>query len=260
MKKIRFLTAALCAVILMFSFSISAFAFADPDEDEAPAVEEVTAPVEEAEPVEEEPAGETTGGLDWEGLDPADLKPLTPAGTGTVVGNVTSSDGKEFYTITTADESVFYLVIDRQRETENVYFLNVVTVSDLLSLAESNGESVAITPTPLVEPDPQATPAPETEPEPQPEAKGNNNMGTLLLALAVVVIGGAAGWYFKIYKPKQEQAAEVEDDYIDEAGPDYGGEDYDTGDYESSDYDSGDYDGEDGDDGPPWDEDGEADE
>lgn len=249
MKKLRYLTAALCAVVLMFSFSISAFAFADPDENEAPAVEEVTA-TEEA-----EPTGETTGGLDWEGLDPAELQPLTPAGTGTVVDNVTSSDGKEFYTITTADESVFYLVIDRQRETENVYFLNVVTVSDLLSLAESNGESAAITPTPLVEPEPQATPAPETEPESRPETKGDSNMGTLLLALAVVVIGGAAGWYFKIYKPKQEQAAEVEDDYIDEAGPDYGGEDYDTGDYAA-----GDYDGEDGDDGPPWDEDGEADE
>ena len=62
----------------------------------------------------------------------------------------------------------------------------------------------------------------------------------LLLALAVVVIGGGAGWYFKIYRPKKQRAAESEADY----GGEYdGAEDYDETDPE--------------DDGPPWDEDGE---
>ena len=46
--------------------------------------------------------------------------------------NATDEDGKEFYTITTADESVFYLVIDKQKTSENVYFLNTVTTDDLL--------------------------------------------------------------------------------------------------------------------------------
>ena len=46
-----------------------------------------------------------------------------------MVDNATDEDGKEFYTITTADESVFYLVIDKQKTSENVYFLNTVTVS-----------------------------------------------------------------------------------------------------------------------------------
>ena len=43
----------------------------------------------------------------------------------------------------------------------------------------------------------------------------------LLLALAVVVIGGGAGWYFKIYRPKQElAAAQAEaEDYGDEPDP-----------------------------------------
>ena len=42
----------------------------------------------------------------------------------------------------------------------------------------------------------------------------------LLAALAVVVIGGGAGWYFKIYRPKQEQAAaQAEEDYGDEPDP-----------------------------------------
>ena len=41
-----------------------------------------------------------------------DPKPFTPEGTGTVLDNATDQDGKEFFTITTADEAVFYLVID----------------------------------------------------------------------------------------------------------------------------------------------------
>lgn len=34
------------------------------------------------------------------------------------------------------NENVFYLVINRQRETENVYLLNAVTELDLIALAE----------------------------------------------------------------------------------------------------------------------------
>lgn len=230
MRKLRFLTAALCAVVLFCGLASSAYAVKVDEDEPAEAVEE------------------TTGGLDWEGLDPAELKPLTPAGTGTVIDNTTDGDGKEFFTITTADESVFYLVIDRQRETENVYFLNAVTVNDLLPLA--TGYAATVTPEPLAEPEPTPTPdpVPVTEPEPQPAETTGGNMTTLVVALAVVLIGGAAGWYFKIYKPKQERAAEVEEDYADETGPDYGdgyGEEYDGEDYEAGAY-GGDYDGPDG--------------
>ena len=59
--------------------------------------------------------------------------PFTPEGSATVVDNATDSHGKEFYTIMTPDENVFYLVIDKQRDSENVYFLNAVTESDPVS-------------------------------------------------------------------------------------------------------------------------------
>ena len=72
--------------------------------------------------------------------EPETQNPFTPDGTGTVVDNATDEDGKEFYTITTADESVFYLVIDKQKTSENVYFLNTVTTDDLLPLAEQGKE------------------------------------------------------------------------------------------------------------------------
>lgn len=217
MKRFRMLTAALCAVVLLCGFSVTAYAGGGED------------------------FADGTGGYEhWEGLDPAEelpvetpepeTKPFTPPGTGTVVDNATDEDGKEFFTITTPAENVFYLVIDRQRETENVYFLNAVTEADLLALAELPEEPVAPTPAPEPEPTPEPTAPPE------PEAK--SGAGSLLLVLVVALIGGGAAFYFKVYRPKQQAAV-----HEDEA--EY--EDFDS----AEDYD-------DEDDGPPWDEDDNA--
>ncbi len=201
MRKPRLLASLLCAVLMVGVLTVPAYAGGGDESEDG--------------------VGEY---IPWEGLEPAEPlptepNPFTPDGTGTVVDNATDQDGKEFFTITTAEEAVFYLVIDRQRETENVYFLNAVTVADLMALAESSGEPAA--PEPPLEPEPEPTPTPE--PEPVPEKKGG--AGPLLLALAVVVIGGGAGWYFKIYLPKHQKAAEPEEDY---GGDPYDGpEDYD---------------------------------
>ena len=47
---------------------------------------------------------------------------FTPEGTGTVLDSATEQeDDKQFYTITTADGNVFYLIIDGKRDSENVY-------------------------------------------------------------------------------------------------------------------------------------------
>ena len=201
MRKPRLLASLLCAVLMVGVLTVPAYAGGGDESEDG--------------------VGEY---IPWEGLEPAgplptEPNPFTPDGTGTVVDNATDQDGKEFFTITTAEEAVFYLVIDRQRETENVYFLNAVTVADLMALAESSGEPAAPEPPPEPEPEPTTTP----EPEPVPEKKGG--AGPLLLALAVVVIGGGAGWYFKIYRPKHQKAAEPEKDY---GGDPYDGpEDYD---------------------------------
>lgn len=163
--------------------------------------------------------------------------PFTPEGSGEVVDNATDGDGKEFFTITTADESVFYLVIDRQRGTENVYFLNAVTLADLEALAVKGGEELpgtlppAPAPEPAPEPEPEPEPTPEPEPAPEPEQKPN--AAPLLLGLAVLLIGGGAGWYFKIYRPKHAPEPEPEEDY-DESDP------YEDGDHWDEDNDGGD--------------------
>ena len=60
----------------------------------------------------------------------------------------------------------------------------------------------------------------------------------LLAVLAVALVGGGAAFYFKVLRPKQQKAAEPQEDYGDEL-PDYDGPDgY----------------GDEDDDGPPWDE------
>ena len=54
----------------------------------------------------------------------------------------TSEQGKEFYTIQTASEKVFYLVIDRDGDEEKVYFLTEVSKNDLLNTTSDNSETL----------------------------------------------------------------------------------------------------------------------
>ena len=54
----------------------------------------------------------------------------------------TSEKGKDFYTIQTASEKVFYLVIDRDGEDEKVYFLTEVSENDLLNTTTDNSETL----------------------------------------------------------------------------------------------------------------------
>jgi len=152
---------------------------------------------------------------------PPERTPLTPPGTGTVIDNVTNENGVEFFTITSAAGNIFFLIIDRQRETENVYFLNAVTERDLLALAEEAGEeweAISTPPpiipiyTPEVEPEPEATPEPVTEQE-----QGGNG-GMIVILILVILGGGAAGWYFKVYRPKQQNTG-MEDDFDYEDDP-----------------------------------------
>lgn len=157
---------------------------------------------------------------------PGTSNPFTPAGTGTVVNTATDTDGKEFYTITTPDKNVFYLIIDRQRDGDNVYFLDAVTEKDLLALAQKSGDTSNNSKNSVSEPENKpdttsTTQTPETTTAQKSTTSHSNNLGMLLLVLAVVVIGGGAGYYFKIYRPKH-QKAESEDDfnYGEENGPD----------------------------------------
>ena len=166
---------------------------------------------------------------------------FTPEGTGTVQDNVTSADDKQFYTITTEAGNVFYLIIDGKRDSNNVYFLNGVTESDLLALAEKDGSSTTnsipevITCTCSVKCEAgkvntscqvckndlngctakaaEVTPEPT---EPEKSSSGGSNAAMLILAAVALLGVGGVGYYVKIVKPKRE-AADEDDDFEDDS-------------------------------------------
>lgn len=170
------------------------------------------------------------GTADMEAENNAEPNPFTPAGQASVLDNATDGDGKEFYTFITPEENVFYLVIDNQRDSENVYFLNAVTEDDLAALAEKGekdgtGESavpevivctctdkceagMVNTSCPVCKNDLSACTGkeqapPETEEPAKEETKKGSGGAFIFVLLAALAVGGA-GYYFKIYKPKHD--------------------------------------------------------
>ena len=118
-----------------------------------------------------------------------------------------AEDSKDFYTITTPDGYVYYLVIDHAREGDNVYFLNAVTEADLLGLAE-NGTAPGQSAIPdTSEPEPVDTSEPDSPSEPADTNNGRGGgFGTLLFVLLIVAAVGGDRWYLQIYEPKQQAA------------------------------------------------------
>ena len=239
MKRFRVLTAVLCAAVLLCGFSVPAYAYAGGEGEDY------------GDPTMETPAPEPT---------------LTPGEGFSEEGNLVTRDllydehtNKQFITVQTSGGATFYLVIDYDKpvdekgEQYETYFLNMVDEADLLAAAEAAGveqavcscsekcEAGAVNTECAVcsvnknkcagtQPEPVETE--ENAPEDtEPETGGNPGM--LLAVLAVAVVGGGAAFYFKVIRPKQQEAAGPEEDY--------GGEPEDYEDME--------------DDGPPWDED-----
>jgi len=159
------------------------------------------------------------------------LRPLTPDGTGTVTDNVTDSDGgREFFTIFSEDGNEFFLIIDRHRNVDNVYFLNAVTEEDLMALARRSGReiesshnnSVSAIPTPpyspeAVEPDLEdCTPSVEPEPtEERPTAFSRIGNNLLVFGGIVAVVGGLA-YYVKVVRPRKSGFSDGYDDEPDD--------------------------------------------
>lgn len=152
-----------------------------------------------------------------------------------------SKTGKEFYTIQTASEKVFYLIIDRDGEEEMVYFLTEVTENDLLNVTADNSETLpknsaalesAIPVTegalpnnngeqetveePAEEPTEGGEEESTEEPEPEPEKTEENPMATYIILGIVAVIAIGGGYYFKVVWKKKEEFLDEDDDEEDE--------------------------------------------
>ena len=137
---------------------------------------------------------------------------FTQAGTGEVMDNAKDGDGKEFFTIKTESDNVFYLIVDRQRENDNVYLLNAVSESDLMALAEK-GENGGISAVPETQSAEQTEPA--TEPETaEVKTSTGGGMGAGILIFIAVIAAGSIGYYIKIYKPKHsDNSVGAEEDF-----------------------------------------------
>lgn len=230
-KRLSMMAAVLCAVMMVGSLSVTAYAGGGD---------------EYIEPTEQ-----------WEGLDPVEETPaptIEPGEGFTEDGNLVTRDllydkhtNKQFITVQTSGGNTFYIVIDydkpvnEEEEQYQTYFFSVVDEADLLAAAEAAGVELPAcvctvkcaagdinTDCPVCAVNmsecvgTKAEPEPVDEPEPaEPEPEQKSNTGTLLLILAVALIGGGAGWYFKVYRPKHQRAAQPEEDYGDEL------EDYD---------------------------------
>lgn len=173
------------------------------------------------------------------------------ADTETVDGESTDAEGeeaergKEFYTIQTRTDKVFYLVIDRDGEEEVVYFLTEISENDLLNVTTDNSETlpknsaalesaIPVTEGALpnnngeqtdtenpVEELPEDgenadTEEPGTEGEGETPAQTSNPMATYIIIGVIAVLGIGGGYYFKVVKGKKEQFIDEEEDEEEE--------------------------------------------
>lgn len=225
MKRFRLMTAVLCAAVLLCCFSVPAYAYADGAENDTPIVEDIQ-------------SMETT---------PPENQPVITPGEGfSEDGNCVTRDllydkatNKQFIVVQTGGGNTFYIVIDYDKPTDEggeqyqTYFLNMVDEADLLTALESAGgeppvcscaDKCAVG---AINTDcmvcsvnmgecqgkaPEPAPITEPEPDPEPEQPASSLGSTLLPVLAVIGIGVCAGWYFKIYRPKKQRAADAAED------------------------------------------------
>ena len=168
--------------------------------------------------------------------------PFSVAGNGQLLDDITDDETKQFLTVQTKNGNTFFMVIDRSRNSENVYMLSLVDENDLAEFLEEEPEPVEEEKPAVIIEEPQPEPV-VVEPQPEPE-KAGMNMGAVLtiLVLGAGVVGGY--YYFKILKPKrEEEEAESEDLEFYDGGA-YVNEDEESGQDEEEDEEEDDESGE----------------
>lgn len=181
-----------------------------------------------------------------------DTSKLTPNGNMTLIddllqmgGYITSSEeneeikSKQFLTVTSKNGNTFYIVIDRDGDKENVYFLNKVDEADLMALINDgkieeitcsckekckdgkvNTEcelcKVNLAECAATEPETeQATEDTTSTDKETDDVKSNSKGGIVLLLVVALAGGGFALYYFKFRKGGKSAAPVPEQDADD---------------------------------------------
>ena len=166
---------------------------------------------------------------------PENAKPTNPTDAKADVTDYKVSGEKEFFTIQTASEKVFYLIVDRSGEEEVVYFLTEISERDLLNVTTDNSvtlpmnsaivESAIPDNTPKEESDKTAENTESTESteisteekdisEQKPVPQEDSTSVYIVMAVVGVVAVGL-GYYFKVVK-KKDDYEEDEEEFEDE--------------------------------------------
>ena len=151
-----------------------------------------------------------------------ETSPLTPDGNLTITDDILI-ENKQFITVHSRSGAEFYIIIDRSRESDNVYFLNQVDDIDLFALLESEDIEVECTckekcSTEAVNSDclicrvniescagkEVAQTESITEPEP---AKPEKQQNYLPIVIIILILGGAAVYFMKLRKNKPKPTA-----------------------------------------------------
>lgn len=215
-KKMRkiFMVMVLCLTMMLWT-SMNAYAYVDESagaENTTEAVsveEEITVNTEETTETESKEKDEETN---------KNTGAFSESGNLSLLDDVGKDEAKnlEYMTVQTKSGAVFYLVIDKNADTENVYFLNQVDEFDLMTIMddaqkqeyessikteETQGSDILTEEEPITD-----TPMEE---EPKPELQTNN----LALFGAIGVIGAVVigGYAFMKKKAKKDGAALEED-------------------------------------------------
>lgn len=162
---------------------------------------------------------------------------LTPDGNLTLTDDVSDDANKQFLTVVSKNGNYFYIIVDRSKEGEqNVHFLNQVDEADLLALAEEGDETATekscictvqcelgkvnracAVCTQSVDQclGTPKTPEPTESPEPEETAPQKSKTGSIVgIFIFIVVLGGGAYYYLKIWKPKHDKKGASDlDDY-----------------------------------------------
>lgn len=113
-----------------------------------------------------------------------------------------SADARQFITFQTKSGKTFHLIINHDEQSENVLLLTEVSEDDLLNMVEKKEK-----PKEEVKKIEETVPESEVKKEEPKKEESKGNGSYIFLGIIVLAVVGA-GYYFKIYKKKQE-----EDDY-----------------------------------------------
>lgn len=221
--KKKLAAALVTSFALLCCFPATVFAYSDESSN-------IVSDSEEADVTAEEPVidrGENT----------EEGNPFTVDGNGQLQDQAESSQNKIFYTITTKNNNTYFLIIDKDRSSNNVYMLSMIDDADLAEFTEDtseeeNPDSLLTENEPLITESgstesenegsstdtgtsEQEFPTVETEAE---EIEKNTVSPVMILLIVILAVGVVAGYYILKIRPKKE-LEEEEDETA------YGGED-----------------------------------